>query len=148
MIAVSSTSTSTASSAEHEHDEEQALSLHVKHLPHVRFDSGNDRHHRVAGVDVDFRKRWPPPLRCMAWLCRSSSQLPRNELVVSIAIRNQVQIGNEARAFRRIPPPQALIWSRQRAFQIRGRLWICARGPPIRSDRYKYRGASSAIPHS
>jgi len=30
------------------------------HLP-------NDRHHRVAGVDFDLRKRWPPPLRCMAW---------------------------------------------------------------------------------
>ena len=23
--------------------------------------------HRVAGVDFDFRKRWQPPLRCMAW---------------------------------------------------------------------------------
>ena len=27
----------------------------------------HDRHHRVAGFDFDFRKRWPPPLRCMAW---------------------------------------------------------------------------------
>ena len=27
----------------------------------------NDRHHRVAVVDYDFRKRWPTPLRCMAW---------------------------------------------------------------------------------
>jgi hypothetical protein len=27
----------------------------------------NDRHHRVAGVEFDFRKRWPPPLRWMAW---------------------------------------------------------------------------------
>jgi hypothetical protein len=28
----------------------------------------NDRHHGVAGVDFYFRKRWPPPLPCMAWL--------------------------------------------------------------------------------
>ncbi len=28
----------------------------------------NDPHHRAAGVDVDFKSRWPPPLRCMRWL--------------------------------------------------------------------------------
>ena len=29
--------------------------------------SANDPHHGVAGVDVDFKIRWPPPLPCMRW---------------------------------------------------------------------------------
>jgi hypothetical protein len=32
----------------------------------------NDRHHRVAGVDFDYRTCWPPPLRCMAWFVQLS----------------------------------------------------------------------------
>jgi hypothetical protein len=29
--------------------------------------SDNDRHHRVAEVEFDFKKRSPPQLRCIAW---------------------------------------------------------------------------------
>ena len=27
----------------------------------------NDPHHGAAGVDVDFKTDWPPPLPCMRW---------------------------------------------------------------------------------
>ncbi|CAD73018.1 hypothetical protein RB3140 [Rhodopirellula baltica SH 1] len=30
----------------------------------------NDPHHGAAGVDVDFKTDWPPPLPCMRWFCQ------------------------------------------------------------------------------
>jgi hypothetical protein len=57
-----------------------ALDEHViqEHWASMSFDAANDRHHRVAGVDIGFIERWPTPLRCMAWLrapscCRALS---------------------------------------------------------------------------
>ena len=43
----------------------------------------------MAGVDFDFRKRWPPPLRCMAWFVGriatgTQSQSARMDLVLTI----------------------------------------------------------------
>lgn len=32
----------------------------------------NDPHHGVAGVDVDFKTDWPPPLPCMRWFVASN----------------------------------------------------------------------------
>ncbi len=40
----------------------------TQRLPFLRH---NDPHHGVAGVDVDFKTDWPPPLPCMRWFADS-----------------------------------------------------------------------------